>query len=209
MRIPVAIAFAAAFSCFAVGAAADTEEQRTSAPLLPPPPHWDPTITPSRAVGTTHNCVSYYPELSRRMSESGDVLVGYDVGVDGVISNVHMIKSSGSDRLDLAALSCVRDVWRNTPATKSGVAVASPDHQAIVRFSLLEELTAKDFLDRGVASESTGDHRLAIYQFSQALYLNPNYAAAYRARAKVYEAIGQTDFAKGDNARADMLDKPH
>ena len=208
MRIPIAVVFAASFS-FCVAAAADTDEQRTSAPLPPPPPHWDPTISPSRAVGDTHNCGSYYPELSRRLNEAGDVLVGYDVGVDGAISNVHMIKSSGSDRLDLAALSCVRDVWRNTPATKSGVAVASPDHMAIVRFSLHDELSAKDYLDRGTAAEQAGDHTLAIYQFGLALYINPNYAAAYRARARVYDAIGQTDFAKGDNARADMLDKPH
>lgn len=210
MRRRNAMVLAAWLLCLTAAAAAPNEPQSShTAPLPPPPPHWDPTISPSRAVGETHNCGSYYPELSRRLNEAGDVWVGYDVGVDGAISNVHMIKSSGSDRLDLAALSCVRDVWRNTPATKSGVPLASPNHRAIVRFSLLEELTAKDYLDRGTAAEQAGDHTLAIYQFCQALYLNPNYAAAYRARARVYDAIGQTDFAKGDNARADLLEKAH
>ena len=211
MRTRHAVVFAAALCCLCAAAAADPGDSQSShrAPAPPPPPGWDPTISPSRAVGNTHSCGSYYPELSRRMNESGDVLIGYDVGVDGALSNVHMIKSSGSDRLDLAALNCVRDVWRNTPAMKSGVAVASPNHQAIVRFSLLEELTAKDYLDRGTAAAQAGDHMLALYQFTQALFINPNYAAAYRARARVYDAIGQTDFAKGDNARADMLDKPH
>ena len=204
-----AMVLAMALYCLCAAAAADTTQPQSGHAAPPPPPGWDPTISPSRAVGNTHSCVSYYPELSRRLNETGDVLVGYDVGADGAILNVRMIKSSGSDRLDLAALSCVRDVWRNTPAMKSGVAVASPDHQAIVRFSIHDDFTAKDYLDQGTAAESAGDHILALYRFSQALYINPNYAAAYRARAKVYDAIGQTDFAKGDNARADMLDKPH
>jgi len=45
-------------------------------------------------------------------------------------------KSSGSDRLDQAAVSCVSSRWRNTPAMNGDTPVASPNHQAIVRFSL-------------------------------------------------------------------------
>ena len=101
-----------------------------------PPPVVQPTVTPSKAVGRTHDCASYYPDLSRRLNESGDVLVHYDVGVDGAISNVGVAKSSGSDRLDQAAVSCVSTRWRNTPAMNGSTAVASPGHQAIVRFSL-------------------------------------------------------------------------
>jgi len=96
----------------------------------------EPTITPSKAVGRTHDCQSYYPDLSRRLNEQGDVLVHYDVGVDGAISNVGVAKSSGSDRLDQAAVSCVSSRWRNTPAMNGETPVASPNHQAIVRFSL-------------------------------------------------------------------------
>ncbi len=101
-----------------------------------PPPVVQPTVTPSKAVGRTHDCATYYPDLSRRLSESGDVLVHYDVGVDGSISNVGVSKSSGSERLDNAAVSCVSSRWRNTPAMQGNTPVASPDHQAIVRFSL-------------------------------------------------------------------------
>ncbi len=104
------------------------------APTKPEPVQ--PTVTPSKAVGRTHDCATYYPDLSRRLNESGDVLVHYDVGVDGSINNVGVAKSSGSDRLDQAAVSCVSSRWRNTPAMNGDTPVASPNHQAIVRFSL-------------------------------------------------------------------------
>ena len=92
--------------------------------------------SPSRAVGTTHNCSGYYPDIARRMNQSGDVMVGYDVAADGAIGNVTVLKSSGSPVLDNAAVSCVAVHWRNTPARKGGIAVASPGHRAIVRFTL-------------------------------------------------------------------------
>jgi protein TonB len=95
-----------------------------------------PTIMPSKAVGHTHDCATFYPDLSRRLDESGDVLVHYDVGADGSITNVGVSKSSGSDRLDQAAVSCVSTRWRNTPAMNGDTPVASPNHDAIVRFSL-------------------------------------------------------------------------
>ncbi len=54
----------------------------------------DPSQTrPSMAVGRTHDCSSYVPEESVRQWETGDILVGYDVGVDGVISNVQLLKT--------------------------------------------------------------------------------------------------------------------
>ena len=107
---------------------------QATVPTAPKPA--EPTITPSKAVGHSHDCTSYYPDLSRRLNESGDVLVHYDVGVDGTITNVGVSKSSGSDRLDQAAVSCVSSRWRNTPAMNGDTPVASPNHQAIVRFSL-------------------------------------------------------------------------
>src|SRR5579871_2020477 len=42
-------------------------------------------VTPSQALGRTHDCASYYPDVSRRLNETGDVLIHYDVGVDGAI----------------------------------------------------------------------------------------------------------------------------
>lgn len=93
---------------------------------------------PSKAVPGTHDCSRFYPEAALRNNDSGDVLVTYDVGTDGTISNVTVTKSSGYPLLDHAAVDCVSTAWRNTPAMRDGVAVASPGHQAIVRFALTE-----------------------------------------------------------------------
>jgi len=91
---------------------------------------------PSRAIGETHDCAEFYPSESRMIDEAGDVLVGYDVAATGVITNVHLVRTSGSERLDQAAIVCVSTRWRNTPAMQGGKPVASPNHQAIIRFSL-------------------------------------------------------------------------
>jgi protein TonB len=101
-----------------------------------PPPVVQPTITPSKAIGRSHDCAGSMPDLSRRLNETGNVLVHYDVGIDGSISNVGVVKSSGSERLDNAAVSCVSTRWRNTPAMQGDTAVASPNHQALIQFTL-------------------------------------------------------------------------
>jgi protein TonB len=96
-----------------------------------PPPT---VITAAKAVGRTHNCDSFYSDVSQRLNEVGDVLVHYDVGVDGAITNVGVSKSSGSDRLDQSAVACVSTRWRDTPAMNGNTPVASPNHEAIIRF---------------------------------------------------------------------------
>jgi protein TonB len=106
------------------------------APTPPTPAPPAPVLTPSKAVGSTHSCTSYYPDLSRRLNETGNVMIAYDVGTDGSITNVHIAKSSGSDRLDQAAVSCVSTKWRNTPAMQGDTPVATPNHQAIVQFQM-------------------------------------------------------------------------
>jgi protein TonB len=101
---------------------------------VPPPPVAAPVVTPSKAVGRTHNCDSYYPDLSRRLNEMGDVLISYNIGADGSISGVTVAKSSGSERLDNAAVSCVSSKFRNTPAMDGNTAVASHS-QTLIRFN--------------------------------------------------------------------------
>jgi outer membrane biosynthesis protein TonB len=58
------------------------------------------------------------------------------VAADGTISNVTLAKTSGFAEIDDAALACVREQWRNTPAYVKDVPIASPDHLAIVRFTM-------------------------------------------------------------------------
>jgi TonB family protein len=102
-----------------------------------PPPVVMPVMTPSKAVGQTHNCSSYYPEAALAANETGDVVVGYDVGISGALTNIKVAKSSGNATLDTAALKCVREHWRNTPAMQGTTPVASPNHQATIGFHLL------------------------------------------------------------------------
>ncbi|HJW41952.1 MAG TPA: energy transducer TonB [Rhizomicrobium sp.] len=104
--------------------------------VQPTPPAPVQTITPAKMVGRTHDCNSYYPPLSAKLNESGNVLIHYDVGVDGSITNVGVSKSSGSDRLDQAAVNCVSSKWRDSPAMQGETPVASPNHQAIIQFKL-------------------------------------------------------------------------
>jgi TonB family protein len=160
------------------------------------------------AVGRTHDCASYVPEESVRQWETGDILVGYDVGVDGAISNVQLLKTSGFVRLDTAALACVRERWRNTPAIENGQPVASPGHKALIRFAMPDPVSAEDFYSRGVIEGARNAYQQALSDLNVAIKLAPDAANAYRARALVYDALAQKDLAVADRAKADSLGAP-
>ena len=66
-----------------------------------------------------------YPTLARRLGEQGTVLLRARVRADGTSAEVSIHRSSGSDRLDQAALKAVRQ-WRFIPARQGGAAVAAP-----------------------------------------------------------------------------------
>jgi len=93
-----------------------------------------PVVIPSFPVAGTHTCS--YPDAAQRDDVQGDVLVRYDVAADGRITNVVLVKSSGSSVLDKTALGCVSTRWKNTPATQDGIKIASPNHTARVSFKL-------------------------------------------------------------------------
>jgi protein TonB len=97
-------------------AAVQSTQPTAPAPVVAP--------TPPKAVGRTHNCDSYYPDVSRRLNEQGTTVVQYVVGVDGSITNVAVRTSSGSERLDEAAVSCVQTKFRSEPATQGGKPVS-------------------------------------------------------------------------------------
>lgn len=60
-----------------------------------------------------------YPAVSRRMGEEGRVLLRVQVSEEGRALQVEINQSSGSARLDRAALLAVRD-WRFVPAQQGG-----------------------------------------------------------------------------------------
>ncbi len=59
--------------------------------------------------------------MSRRLGESGRVIVRVLIGTDGRAQEAHVHKSSGYDRLDRVALETARDRWRYRPGTRNGV----------------------------------------------------------------------------------------
>jgi TonB family protein len=61
-----------------------------------------------------------YPSISIRLAEQGSVSFQYRVNVDGTVSDVRVIHSSGHPRLDQAAVN-VASHWMFTPATKNGI----------------------------------------------------------------------------------------
>lgn len=64
-----------------------------------------------------------YPTAARRAGEEGNVLVHVRIGRDGRVIEASLARSSGSPRLDAAAVAHALANWRFTPALDNGVAV--------------------------------------------------------------------------------------
>jgi TonB family protein len=78
-------------------------------------------------VSTRHECPwdAYYPPLAQRLGEEGSTIVAFTIGVDGMIRNVVVARSSGHDILDVAAVECAVH-WSYAPRLKDGVLVEVP-----------------------------------------------------------------------------------
>jgi len=59
--------------------------------------------------------------MSRRLGESGRVIVRVLIGTDGRAQDARIQKSSGYERLDQVALDTARNRWRYKPGTRDGV----------------------------------------------------------------------------------------
>jgi protein TonB len=91
------------------------------APMSPPSP---PAVQmPSSDASYLQNPKPPYPALSRRLNEQGKTTVRVMIGVDGLPQRAEIVKSSGFDRLDQAAIATVMR-WRYVPGKRGGVAVA-------------------------------------------------------------------------------------
>ena len=139
-----------------------------------------------------------YPDMSRRLLESGDVKLSYDVDAAGMLGNVIVVTSSGSNRLDRAAVACVSTQWRNAPARRDGVAVAAPGHQAIVRFNAPPPIRAAQFRERGAAYADLGDYGHAMADLDYAIQLDSKDAWAFYWRGLVEQATGRLARAETD-----------
>lgn len=88
-------------------------------PPAPPAPPLVRTV-PATAVSYLEPPAPVYPLASRRLAEQGEVLLKVEIGVDGRARQVLVSRSSGSARLDNAALAAVRAA-RFNPYTEHGV----------------------------------------------------------------------------------------
>jgi protein TonB len=88
-------------------------------PKAAPPPPPPPPPSPPKEIARTHT-LPPYPALSQRMGEQGTTGLTCDIGVDGKPSACTVSKSSGSQRLDDAASSYVKDHYTWQPATRDG-----------------------------------------------------------------------------------------
>lgn len=69
--------------------------------------------------GMPHICMNDYPPEAQRAGEQGDTVVSFTVTSAGLVKNVAVVHSSGSLRLDAAAVECVTR-WTYVPASEHG-----------------------------------------------------------------------------------------
>lgn len=94
-----------------------------SAPPAPPAPP-APIVLPRFDADYLQNPAPSYPSMARRMGEQGRVLLRVVVRPDGLPDSVALRQSSGSPRLDEAALEAVRK-WRFVPAKQGATPVTA------------------------------------------------------------------------------------
>ena len=97
-------------------------EARPAPPVAPAAPL--PVVPPSFNVDYLDNPAPAYPSIARRMGEQGRVLLRVYVEASGLPASVEVRTSSGSERLDAAALEAVRR-WKFVPARQGERAVAA------------------------------------------------------------------------------------
>jgi protein TonB len=78
-------------------------------------------VLPSSNAAYLNNEPPSYPAMSRRLGESGRVIVRVLIGTDGRAKEARVQRSSGFERLDQQALETARDRWRYVPGTRNGV----------------------------------------------------------------------------------------
>ena len=103
-----------------VSAAPDDESMacRRSAGLLDAPPV---VVQPSSNAAYLNNPPPPYPPMSKRLGETGRVIVRVLIGPNGRAQEARIQRSSGFERLDEIALETARDRWRYVPGTRNGV----------------------------------------------------------------------------------------
>lgn len=87
------------------------------------------TLTRELAVSCPERSAPDYPLASRRRNEAGTTLLHVELDENGQVAATSILSSSGSARLDDAALTAVKN-WRCVPAQRNGQAVRAIARQA-------------------------------------------------------------------------------
>ncbi len=93
-------------------------QPNVATPPAPPPPA-APAPTQLSAVTRTHT-LPPYPDLSIRMQEQGNVTLRVTIDESGNCTDAVVTTSSGSQRLDQAAINWVKSKWKWNPPTQNG-----------------------------------------------------------------------------------------
>ncbi len=103
-------------------------------PVAPVKPAPQPTIAPTapRSDPSHRNAQPEYPPAARRFGEEGRVVLRLYILPNGTVGQAEVARSSGSDRLDQAALDEAKSSWRFLPATQDGKPVAAWLQAAVV-----------------------------------------------------------------------------
>lgn len=88
------------------------------------------TSAPRFDAAYLNNPAPSYPTLSRRMGEEGRSVLSVNVGADGLPKSISIAQSSGSQRLDSAAMNAVWK-WKFIAAQQNGQAIAANVHVPI------------------------------------------------------------------------------
>lgn len=82
----------------------------------------DPNAAVTSPKGSNRNRItsSDYPDLSRRLSEQGTTVLKITIDTSGTVVEADVVKSSGYQRLDEAAVNMVKNKWHYTPAMQYG-----------------------------------------------------------------------------------------
>jgi len=94
--------------------------QQVEAPPAPPAP---PKMIPASALQYLEAAPPEYPRVSRRLNEAGTVMLRLYIDERGLPATVQVNRSSGSSRLDEAALAAVKK-WRFKPYAENGQPMA-------------------------------------------------------------------------------------
>jgi TonB family protein len=99
------------------------EPPPVAVPNPAPPPVAPAKVAPGSNLGAS--CGSYYPAASRRLNESGAVVLLVFIDPTGRVSSTKIETSSGFPRLDEAAAKCVTEAGRFVPQLVGGTPVGS------------------------------------------------------------------------------------